>query len=231
MADAAATANANGRVPVYFDLDHTLIDTSSGLLYYKYMLKIGQVGRLDVVRAAWWMLLNRLNRLDVVSLAERELRRHAGTEEGVVRERMDQWFDDYVQHRVYQGAVDALREHHEAGHHTAILSAATPYVCEPMTRHLEFDSFACTTPAVADGKFTGEFVPPYCYGAGKITWAERHCDEWGLDLEQAYFYSDSYSDLPMLERAANPRIVNPDAQLRAHAQKHAWPILKWTATV
>lgn len=225
-------AQTNGaRVPVYFDLDHTLINTSSGLLYYQFLWRLGRVSAFDVARAGWWMLLNRLNRLDVVTLAQRELRRHAGTDESAVRERMDEWFADYVQHRVYQGAVDALREHHAAGHHTAILSAASPYVCGPMTDHLEFDSFACTTPAVDAGKFTGEFVPPYCYGDGKVTWAERHCAEWGLDLDAAYFYSDSYSDLPMLERAKHPRIVNPDTQLRAHATQHGWPILKWDATV
>ena len=228
IATPAVAERGTGSVVVYFDLDHTLIDTSSGLLYYQYLWRLGEVGPLDVARASWWILLYRLNRLDVEMLAHREMKRYTGREEAPVREQCGPWFEEYVQDRIYADAVDTVARHKADGHHCALLSAASPYVCEPMQRHLDMDATICTRLVIEDGCFTGEIEPPYCYGAGKIARAERHAAAHGFDLQDAYFYSDSYSDLPMLERVGHPHIVNPDTKLRAAARAHGWPILAWT---
>ena len=57
--------------------------------------------------------------------------------------------------------------------------------------------------------------------------AERFAAEHGIDLAKSYFYTDSYSDLPMLLKVGGPRAVNPDRRLRRHAQRAGWPILAW----
>src|SRR5262249_61726869 len=76
---------------------------------------------------------------------------------------------------------------------------------------------------VRDGRFTGEAVRPLCYGAGKIYWAERFAAEHGLALERSFFYTDSITDLPLLERIGEPRIVNPDPRLRRGAPRGGLP--------
>jgi phosphoserine phosphatase len=60
-----------------------------------------------------------------------------------------------------------------------------------------------------------------------------HVNQWlalhgtHLDaLEQSWFYSDSTSDLPLLEAVSDPVAVAPDQRLRAHALKAGWPILE-----
>lgn len=215
------------RVAVFFDLDHTLIDTSSGLLYYRYLWRLREIRARDLVRIMWRMFEHRMNWLDVESLVQREMGRYRGTDETRIREGCRPWFQQYVRHRVYEEAEQAVAEHRAAGHHLAILSAASPYVCGPMQEHLGLDAYVCTVPVVEDGCFTGEFLHPYCYGEGKVTWAERHAAEHGLDLDTAYFYTDSYSDLPMIERVGHPRIVNPDPKLRTVAAQRGWPVLRW----
>ena len=79
---------------------------------------------------------------------------------------------------------------------------------------------------VCDGRFTGRAVLPLCYGRGKIERAERFAAEHGIDLARSYFYSDSISDLPMLERVGEPRVVCPDPRLRREARRRRWPILE-----
>jgi phosphoserine phosphatase len=71
---------------------------------------------------------------------------------------------------------------------------------------------------------TGQVVPPVCYGTGKVVWAERFAEEHGVDLSASYFYTDSITDLPLLERVAHPVAVNPDPRLRRLAQKRGWPV-------
>ena len=77
-----------------------------------------------------------------------------------------------------------------------------------------------------DGRFTGEAVRPVCYGAGKIYWAERFAQRHGIDLERSYFYTDSITDLPVLERVGEPRVVNPDPRLRRAAVRRGWPVMR-----
>jgi putative phosphoserine phosphatase/1-acylglycerol-3-phosphate O-acyltransferase len=79
---------------------------------------------------------------------------------------------------------------------------------------------------VRDGRFTGEAERPVCYGAGKIYWAERFAAAEGIDLDRSYFYTDSITDLPVLERVGEPRVVNPDLRLRRVAARRGWPLLR-----
>jgi phosphoserine phosphatase len=67
-------------------------------------------------------------------------------------------------------------------------------------------------------------VPPVCYGQGKVVWAERFAAEWDVDLAASYFYTDSISDLPLLERVGHPIAVNPDTRLRRLARARRWPV-------
>jgi phosphoserine phosphatase len=70
-------------------------------------------------------------------------------------------------------------------------------------------------------------VDPPCYGEGKITWAQRYAGEYHAALSDAYFYTDSYSDRPLLDLVGHPIVVNPDARLKKLAQKRGWPIEKF----
>jgi phosphoserine phosphatase len=73
----------------------------------------------------------------------------------------------------------------------------------------------------------GTHIKPACYGNGKVHWAEQFAREHGVNLDQSWFYTDSYTDLPMLERVGVPRVINPDARLRRHARKRGWATESW----
>ena len=66
-----------------------------------------------------------------------------------------------------------------------------------------------------------------CYGEGKYHWARVYAEARGIDLARSYFYTDSYSDLPMLRRVGHPVIVNPDRRLRRLALQEGWPIVRF----
>jgi putative phosphoserine phosphatase/1-acylglycerol-3-phosphate O-acyltransferase len=84
--------------------------------------------------------------------------------------------------------------------------------------------FVCTHLVSVGGRLTGEVVEPVCYGQGKVVWAERFAAEWGVDLADSTFYSDSISDLPLMERVGRPVAVNPDMRLKRVARRRGWPI-------
>jgi putative phosphoserine phosphatase/1-acylglycerol-3-phosphate O-acyltransferase len=211
----------------FFDFDHTLISKSSGLLWYKYMREKGHTSTWSILKAAYAYLRYRQNSLDIKTLAEKEMKKVIGVREEAMKEMCQQWFDEMVKQYIYPRAVEVVNEHREQGHLLAILSAATVYAIGPVKRHLDIEHAICTHLVVQDGRFTGKLVEPYCYGEGKPYWAERFAEEHNLRLEDCYFYTDSYTDMPMLERVGMPRPVNPDKLLRAEAQKRGWPIINF----
>lgn len=212
---------------VFFDLDNTLVTKSTGLLYYRYLRQKGHASFTDTLKALYFWLRYRMNSLDIKSLAEREVRKVTGMSERAMIELCDRWFHDMVRYYISPRAIEAVNEHRAKGHLLAILSAATPYTVNPVKKFLRIEHGLCTRLEVAEGRFTGRLVEPYCYGEGKLYWAERFVNKLGVRLEDFYFYTDSYTDLPVLERVGMPRPVNPDRLLEAEANRRGWPITRF----
>jgi phosphoserine phosphatase len=104
-----------------------------------------------------------------------------------------------------------------------LISASTQFAVQPVADHLHVD-FLCTQLLDRDDELTGEVVDPPCYGGGKVVWAQRYAAEHGADLRDAYLYTDSYSDRPLLDAVGHPVAVNPDGRLKRLARKRGWPI-------
>jgi HAD superfamily hydrolase (TIGR01490 family) len=105
-----------------------------------------------------------------------------------------------------------------------LITASTPYVAGPVAAHLGIEEYLCTRMEVVDGRFTGRVHLPPCYGPDKIGYAQAFAARRGGDLKEAFFYSDSGSDLPLLEEVGHPVAVNPDPRLKRLATTRGWPI-------
>lgn len=211
-----------------FDMDRTLIRRDSASLYVRYQRDIGEVTLWDTLRVAWWLLEYSLGVIDAEKVAETALRAYRGKEEAWMLQRCDTWFGEYVLPHVCDSGREAVVRHRDAGELVAIVTGATRYAAEPLARELGIDHVVCTELEVDEaGLFTGRMRPPMCYGAGKIERTERLAEAHGFALEDAVFYSDSITDLPLLERVREPVVVNPDARLRRVARQRGWRIERW----
>ncbi len=133
-----------------------------------------------------------------------------------------------LRHYISDGGRERMRRHREQGHHVAIVSASTPYAVKPVARALDLeDAYIATELEVDGGCFTGRIREPACYGAGKVERALEYAARHGIDLERSYFYSDSASDLPLLEAVGHPVAVNPNRKLRKIAAARGWPVLRF----
>ena len=118
-----------------------------------------------------------------------------------------------------------------AGGHVgrASLEGGARRAAEVAAEALDLDGLLCNRFVVHDGRFTGELVNPLCYGAGKVDHAEQEVAASGMRLEDCAFYTDSMSDLPLLERVGRPVPVHPDPRLRREALRRGWEIADWGA--
>lgn len=127
---------------------------------------------------------------------------------------------------LYPEAVALMAEHRRAGHDVVIVSSSGEEVVHPIGAILGVEKVIATRMAVRDGRYSGE-VAFYCVGPHKVTAMRQLADTAGYSLSQCYAYSDSVTDLPMLEAVGRPRAVNPDRALRRAARERGWPILRF----
>ena len=139
----------------------------------------------------------------------------------------EELYEKYIARKVYPEARALIEAHRAKGHTIAIVSSATIYQIEPTARDLDIEHVLCSQYEVENGEFTGNIIRPLCFGEGKVIAAENLAAEYGLDLDNSYFYSDSYDDIELLERVGKPRPLNPNGKLREAALKHGWPLEKY----
>lgn len=217
------------RVAAFFDIDHTVLEVNSGTKWVEYQWRRGQMSVWQLVQAMRWLVEYRFGYLDFDAMARRILVGYEGKDaDGIYRE-VEAFFEQNVAWAICEQARARVLEHREQGHVIALLTSATRFLSMPVARALAVEHVLCTEVEVDAGLLTGRALDPFCYGPGKVTWAERFAEERGVDLDQSYFYSDSISDLPMLDRVGQPRVVNPDPRLRRVAMARGWAYEIWKA--
>jgi HAD superfamily hydrolase (TIGR01490 family) len=127
--------------------------------------------------------------------------------------------------RVRPEARKLIKMHHDAGRDTWIVSASPQEIVEARGRARGVTGAIGTKGRVVAGHYTGELDGPFIYGAGKVDAIEKLGADRGYDPERSYAYSDSVSDLPMMESVGHPVAVNPDSELDAIAHERGWPVV------
>jgi len=216
---------SGSRAAAFFDVDGTLVKVNTAPLYARYMRQHGRARRRDLIRTVYYLLQYRLNLLDIERALERASELIVGQDERETAAFCQCWYEEVVRALLVPEVCRLVEEHRSTGHEVALLSSTTNYLAEPLARDLGVEHTLVTRLEVVDGHFTGKAVGPICYGRGKVYWARAFAEEHGIDLAASYFYTDSVTDLPVLEIVGHPRIVNPDRLLRREARRRGWQIV------
>lgn len=222
-ADDRGSGTIQGMEAAFFDLDKTVVSKSSSLALSRPFYRAGLVTRSQLLRGAYAQLIYLMIGADEKRMARAKDGMLALTKgwdreevERVVREALEEVVDPYI----YQEALDLIALHKALGRKVFIVSSSPEEVVRPLSERLGADEVIATRAEIVDGKYTGK-LEFYCYREQK---AEAMRELEGIDLAGSYAYSDSITDLPMLEVVGNPVAVNPDRELRKIAQQREWKI-------
>jgi len=213
-------------VAAFFDVDGTLIAKNSGPLYMKFLRQRGEIRRRDALRTIYFYVRYRLNLLDIERALERSSAWIRGRAEEDIAAHCRVWYREMVRQYLQPEMVRRVRMHREDGHLVAILSSTTNYLAGPLAEELGIEHVLVSRLIVKDGRFTGEAERPLCYGDGKLHWARRFAAEHDVNLAESFFYTDSVTDVPMLEIVGHPQVVNPDPLLRRVARQRGWNVMQ-----
>lgn len=215
------------RVAAFFDLDKTVLAKSSTLAFSRPFFQEGLINRRAVLKSAYAQFVFMLAGADADQMDR--MRAHitslcTGWDVEQVNAIVEETLHDIVDPLVYKEATQLITEHQDLGHDVVVLSASGEEVVAPIAKLLGADRCAGTRMVVAEGRYTGE-VEFYCSGENKATAARQLAEQHGYDLDRCRAYSDSLTDLPLLEAVGHPTVINPDRGLRKEATQRGWPTL------
>lgn len=224
--DAPASTPTPPTTAAFFDLDKTIISKSSTLVFGRSFYHGGLIGRRAVLRSSYAQFVFLLGGADHDQMER--MRSYlsqlcSGWEVAQVRDIVNEAIDDLIQPLIFQEAAELIAAHHAAGREVVVVSSSGEEIVEPIGRMIGADTVIATRMEEADGRFTGQ-VQFYAYGANKAVAVREHAAKRGYDLAQCYAYSDSITDLPMLEEVGHPTAVNPDRALRRIAAERGWQV-------
>jgi HAD superfamily hydrolase (TIGR01490 family) len=210
----------------FFDLDKTVISKSSSLALTGPMYRAGLVSRSALLKGAYAQLVYLLLGADerkMERVKEGMLALTKGWDrdqvERIIREALSD-LDPYI----YLEALDLMELHRALGRRVFIVSSSPDEVVRPVAERLGDVGVVATRAKIdEEGRYTGELAF-YCYGENKAVAIRELAEGEGIDLAGSYAYSDSVTDLPLLEEVGHPVAVNPDRDLRKEAERRGWQI-------
>lgn len=230
--DQHTNDTASKNAAAFFDLDRTLIESSST---FTVAIEAHRSGLLPlhhfVTAAAVATAFKVLGAGDGTSqiIRQRVLDAVAGTQQADL-EALNIVVLPKLLQQIRPEANEQLEAHQQAGIPTYIISAAPQEIVGPLAARLGMTGGIGTRSIVRNGRYTGDLDGSFCYGPAKRAAIEELAAQHGYDLTASFAYSDSISDLPMLNAVGHPVAVNPDSKLRSHSRAAQWPVITFQRT-
>jgi len=213
----------------FFDVDDTILKGSSGVMLAKLMF-LGK-GETTSPRYIWDMLKalidSKTGAVDYDNLMEKGLSQFEGRSKAEIDEIAQNCFDQYMRHNIYRLAYKEIVWHKKRGNHVVLLTASLQPLIDVLGDYLGVNKSIATNFHYKDGLMVATADKPFCYEEGKLILAREYVQEYGFDLKDCYFYSDSSSDLPLMEKVGHPMPTNPDPNLRRVAFLRNWRVKKF----
>ncbi|HEX8803034.1 MAG TPA: HAD family hydrolase [Acidimicrobiales bacterium] len=218
----------------FFDLDKTVIAKASMVAFSGPLHRAGLVSRRMLLRAVWGQLIYAqfgASPAKLAKLRDSVLRLTRGWDQAEIGEIVSETLVDVIEPIVYDEALDLIRSHQARGRKVFIVSASPEEVVAPLARYLGVDEAIATRAELdAKGRYTGR-TERYCYGPEKVVAITEVAEREGIDLAASYAYSDSATDLPMLEAVGHAVVVNPDRELLRVARAKGWEVRRFAHKV
>lgn len=214
----------------FFDFDRTLIAANTANLWLKSLWKQGRLSPCQAASTLGWVVCYNLGFVPLESGLTRALGFLKGQPQDEFVAQVEHFYDAHVRDCYRAQAIQAIEMHRAKGDKVVLLTSSIHHLSDLVVKQLKLDYGISTVLGIDDhGQYTGTSVGPICFGKGKVIGAREYAVSQGVDLNQCTFYSDSMSDLPMMEAVGTAIAVSPDPRLKRRAEMKHWQIVDWDA--
>ncbi|RPJ05948.1 MAG: HAD-IB family hydrolase [Spirochaetaceae bacterium] len=209
-----------------FDVDHTLMRSSTGLCFIRKGIAAGCFSVFDLLKIPFFLLQYKRGILNIENVAAK-LPLFKGLGETRLFELGRETFKDYVQKRLYLDASQLLHKIQADGGRIILATSSFDFLITPIMDFFGIKEAICSRLEFREGYCTGAVAGPLAFGRSKSIQVMKYLDDNKIRLQDCVAYSDSVYDLPLLEAVSTAVAVNPDKKLFAHAKKAGWIIQRW----
>lgn len=211
-----------------FDVDHTLVNGSSGRHFIVSSIKEGVLPATVLLSLPFVYLRYRLGILKP-SHINRELPQVKGVDRATLDRIAELTFRKRLEPAIFSDAVQYLQELQKNDNEIAIATSSVDIIIAPLAERLAISTIISSSMEFDDGnRCTGRFIDSPVFGEAKRIKVLAFLKERGIDPESCAFYSDSVYDLPLLQVIGKPVAVNPDYLLKRHAKREGWEIMAFS---
>lgn len=212
----------------FFDLDKTIIADNSARLWLKSQWKNGRIKPVQMLIASYWLTKYHLGFTKMEDVIEKSLAMLKGEKESFVLSQTNEFFLSTIKNLYRPGALKTIHHHRKKGHQVALITSSFNGLAELVSDDLELNHCLSTVLETdAQGLYTGKTAGPACFGMNKAVLAKELCQKSKIPLHECSFYTDSASDIFLLNLVGKPVVVNPDPHLRAKAKFKKWQVVDW----
>ncbi len=212
-----------------FDLDETLIEGDSAVLWHHYLVDNGIIKDPDFLEKDRAMMdlydAGKLNMQGFLDFAIPALS-HISADE--LRAHAREYAKKQMIPRLYPEARQLLDKLKQDNIPHMVISATVDYLVEAVAEVFGVETSFGIKLYEKEGRLTPEVDGISTFREGKVecfeAWLAQHPQYQGHEV---HFFSDSINDLALCERADVAYAVNPCPQLQAVASERDWQVIRW----
>ena len=212
-----------------FDLDYTLLGGDATYEWTHFLMDLGVLDR-DSCEAELERFYDEYaaGTLDIHEFLHFDFRPLASHPRAQLERWREQYLAQVVAPMIPPKSLELVASHEARGHETVIITAANSFISAPIARMFGVSHLLASEPECRDGEFTGKIEGMPCFHEGKVIRLEAWLASRGqalTDFAESWFYGDSQSDVPLMEKVTHPVVVGPDEALAKLAQARKWPVI------
>ncbi len=212
---------------VFFDCDHTVIDTDCEWTWINMLADMGRVPEHYRAKQQYYLDLHAKGQTPEEEYLEFILQEFVGQTPETMQQLAKKNFEIHIRNKIFPAARTAIKNHQQQEIPVVLLSGSTRVMVTPIAVDMGFNDVACTELEIIDGTYTGGLVGPFCIRDGKLKRGLDYCQQHNMNFKKAMYYGDSISDIQIFEKIGYPVTVNPNRKLRETAIQKRWAIENW----
>jgi len=209
-----------------FDLDNTLLNGDSDRNWGEFLSEKRIVSDDYLLRSEQFYNNYYDGSLDIKGFLDFCLEPLKNNEMDLLLELREEFIEKKIKPIVLPAALTKVKE--EMEDNTVIIATATnDFVTKPIANLFGIGDLIATEFEIANSKFTGRVLGLPCFREGKLQKVTEWINLNGYALAESRFYSDSFNDLPLLEKVREAIVVDGDGKLLKEAKKNEWSCLSF----
>jgi HAD superfamily hydrolase (TIGR01490 family) len=208
-----------------FDVDGTLLNENTSIILLKSLYLDKKINLWTLLKAKYHNFLFRINRFDLEDMKKFSLKFMKGWNKKELDEYCNEIFIKQIKPKLHLDMIKKINEHKNKNDLIVLLSAAPEIITSKIVKYIKADFSINSIIEIQNGIISGN-LKKICFAENKYEYFMNFCKEKKINLNKSYFYTDSYTDLKVLNCIGFPNVVNPDKKLKKIAKEKGWNIIR-----